>query len=125
MRNLYRAGWQLAQMGGMSGMQAKTHLLESVELDGRPIAFERGLLLRYGRADEPTWSWHVMLLCVPPQDALWIGPAWRREYALLASALDGQRLSGSVRALPFRSVPGCPRLIGVSPLLPVERPRAG
>ena len=97
-------------------MQKELRLLSRIKLDGRQIAFEHGLLLCHRGADNRTQSWHVMLLRVPVQDALCIGPASRRECTVLAMTLDGEWLSGRVRPLPFRSLPDCLRLIGTSPL---------
>lgn len=101
-------------------MQKELCLLSTIEVDGRSIAFEYGLLLCYPGADERNDCWRIMLLRVPVQDAVCIGPASRRECALLAMTLDGEQLGGRARPLPLRSAPDCLRLIGTSPLIWAE-----
>ena len=68
-------------------------LLERLEIDGRSVAFEHGLLLCHQTGDEPADSWHVTLLGVPLQDLRWAVRRPRQECGLLAVTECGQRLS--------------------------------
>jgi hypothetical protein len=101
-------------------VREEMHLLRSVVVDGRPICFGHGLLLRYSEAHGRGEHWHVMLLRVPPHDALCANPALRQRYRVLALTSDGKQLRGQARPLPFRSAPDCLRLIGTSPLVEAE-----
>ena len=98
-------------------MHADTHLLSSVEVDGRQIAFEHGLLLSDPGADEHNDCWHIMLLRLPLDEVLCAAPASGQQHTVRAITLHGERLSGRARPLSFRSAPDCLRLIGTSALL--------
>ena len=94
--------------------------LERLEIDGRSVAFEYGLLLYHHTGDEPADSWHVTLLGVPPQDLRWAVRRPRRECGLLAVTERGQRLCGHASLVASPSASDSLRLIGTSPLGPTE-----
>jgi hypothetical protein len=91
-----------------------------VEIDGRSIDYEYGLLLREKAANQFTKSWHITLLRVPLQDMLWAERRPGQECELVAETQRGERLSGRASLVGFASAPDSLRLIGASPLGPAD-----
>ena len=87
-----------------------------MEIEGRSIAFQYGLLLRRRAAKGPEESWHVTLLRVSLQDMLWAESRPRQECDLVAETRRGEKLSGRASLVGFASAPGSLRLIGTSSL---------
>jgi hypothetical protein len=90
-------------------------MLGKVEIDGRSIAFEHGLLLRRTES-RPAESWHITLLRVPLGDMCWTEGRARQGCELLAETQRGERLSGRATLVVFASASDSLRLVGVSAL---------
>jgi hypothetical protein len=90
--------------------------LSRVEIEGRSIAFEYGLLLRHRAASGPVESWHVTLLRVSVADMLWAENRPKPECELLAETQRGEKLSGCASLVGSASAPDSLRLVGSSAL---------
>jgi hypothetical protein len=104
-------GRQLAEAAAGKQIQPLTR----IELDGRSVEFEYGMLL-HGRGRLSGADWHVVLLRVPLNDVLAVGSASAQECAVAAETAGGEILAGRARVLPFDTAADCLRLIGTSSL---------
>jgi hypothetical protein len=84
-----------------------------VEINGRSIAFEYGLLVRRRATPRRPESWHVSLLRVPSQDMLWAESEAGQECEIYLQTQRGERLKGRASLISRSSAPDSLRLIGI------------
>jgi hypothetical protein len=90
--------------------------LSEIEVDGRPITFDHGMLLLHQMTGDIIGHWHIVLLRVPPADMLCVGADPEADCAVVAETDRGERLVGWAHPRPFKTAPDCLRLVGISPL---------
>ena len=95
---------------------AEVRLLEAVEIDGRSIAFDYGVVLVDAAEKGGGADWHALLLRVASGDALRVASRAQMECAVMARTREGEVLVGSALVVPFASTPDGLRLVGSSAL---------
>lgn len=104
----------------MTETKTGLELLDSVEIGGREIHFEHGMLLLHRHANRGALDWYVVLLRVSLSDVTELTNDVPLDSPVLITTKAGRRFAGRAGATRFRTNLDGLRLIGTTQLERVD-----